>query len=60
VLSGTGSVTLDGIEHPVRPGSNVFIPSFNEHGIRNAGTPALRFFYALAADAFTDIEYVFS
>lgn len=60
VLSGTGVVTLDGIEHPVRPGSNVFIPGFSEHGIRNAGTRALRFFYALAADAFTDIEYVFS
>ena len=60
VLSGTGIVTLDGIEHPVRPGSNVFIPGFSEHGIRNAGALALRFFYALAADSFIDIEYVFS
>ena len=38
----------------------VFIPGSAEHGIRNTGAMTLRFFYALAADAFTDIEYVFS
>lgn len=60
VLSGTGVVTLDGVEHPVRPGSAVFLPGSVEHGIRNTGTRKLRFFYALAADDFTDVEYVFS
>lgn len=60
VLSGEGVVTLDGTDHRVSPGCNVFIPGFGEHGIRNTGTDTLRFFYVLAADAFTDIEYVFS
>ncbi|MDW5610903.1 MULTISPECIES: cupin domain-containing protein [Mycolicibacterium] len=60
VLSGTGVVTLDGVEYLVRPGSNVFIPGSHEHGIANTGPQTLRFFYALAADAFSDIEYVFS
>lgn len=60
VLSGTGVVTLDGIEYPVHPGSNVFIPGSSEHGIANTGTQTLRFFYVLAADAFAEIEYVFS
>ena len=31
-----------------------------EHGIRTTGTQKLRLFYALAADDFTDVEYVFS
>jgi mannose-6-phosphate isomerase-like protein (cupin superfamily) len=60
VLSGEGVVTLGGIDYRVRPGSSVFIPGSIEHGIRNTGTVTLRFFYALAADTFTDVEYVFS
>ncbi|MEX5269708.1 cupin domain-containing protein [Kocuria sabuli] len=60
VLAGEGVVTLDGVEHPVRPGSTVFLPGSAEHGIRSTGTRKLRFFYALAADDFTDVEYVFS
>ena len=60
VLSGEGVVTLGGNDFPVRAGSSVFIPGSSEHGIRNTGAQTLRFFYALAADAFTDIEYVFS
>jgi quercetin dioxygenase-like cupin family protein len=60
VLAGEGVVSLDGAEHPVRTGSSVFIPSSSEHGIRNTGAQKLRFFYALAADDFTDVEYVFS
>lgn len=60
VLTGQGVVVLDGVEHPVRPGSSVFLPGSSEHGVRNTGTHKLRFFYALAADDFTDVEYVFS
>jgi oxalate decarboxylase/phosphoglucose isomerase-like protein (cupin superfamily) len=51
---------LEGSDHPVGPGCTVFIPGSAEHGIRNTGTDTLRFFYVLAADAFTDIEYHFS
>jgi quercetin dioxygenase-like cupin family protein len=60
VLSGEGVVTLDGVEHPIRPGSNVFIPGGHEHGARNTGAAVLRVFYVLAADDFGDVEYVFS
>lgn len=60
VTAGEGVVSLEGAEHPVRPGSTVFIPGSAEHGIRNTGATTLRFIYALAADDFTDVEYVFS
>lgn len=60
VLSGEGVVTLGGADFSVRTGSNVFIPGSTEHGIRNTAGVTLRFFYVLAADAFSDIEYVFS
>ena len=60
VLSGQGVVTLEGTEHPVRPGSTVFIPGGHEHGARNTGAGALRVFYVLAADDFAEVEYHFS
>jgi quercetin dioxygenase-like cupin family protein len=60
VLSGQGVVTLESVDHPVRPGSNVFIPGGREHGARNTGAGVLRVFYVLAADDFADVEYVFS
>ncbi|MFF0905739.1 UNVERIFIED_CONTAM: cupin domain-containing protein [Kocuria sp. CPCC 205316] len=60
VLSGEGVVTLEGIDHSIRPGSNVFIPGGREHGARNTGAGVLRVFYVLAADDFADVEYVFS
>lgn len=34
VLEGEGSVTLDGVEHPVRQGSLVHIPPGTVHGAR--------------------------
>lgn len=40
----------------VQAGSTVFIPGSSEHGIRNTGPQALRFFCALAADDFTEVE----
>lgn len=60
VLSGNGVVVLQGAECEVGPGSTVFIPGDGEHGIRNTGAGVLRFFYALAADSFADVEYRFS
>lgn len=60
VLAGEGVVTLAGAEHPVGPGSTVFIPGSTEHGICNTGKQKLRFFYAMATDDFTDVQYVFS
>ncbi|MFE7630988.1 cupin domain-containing protein [Kocuria sp. NPDC057446] len=60
VLSGEDMVTLEGIDHPIRSGSNVFVPGGREHGARSTGVAVLRVFYVLAADDFADVDYVFS
>ena len=60
VLEGEGTVLLGERERPVTAGTAVFIPGDLEHGIRNTGPGRLRFFYVLAADAFTDVEYLFT
>ena len=60
VLDGTGVVVLDGVEHGVRGGSVIFIPSQVEHGLHNVGLTTLRFFYVFALDSFDDIDYRFS
>ena len=59
VLEGEGVVTLDGTEHPVVPGSAVFIPGSAWHGIRATGPGTLRFSYVLQADGMGDVEYDF-
>ncbi|MBG6182478.1 oxalate decarboxylase/phosphoglucose isomerase-like protein (cupin superfamily) [Arthrobacter sp. CAN_A214] len=46
-------------DHDVAAGSSVYIPGNAVHGIRNAGNGILRFFYALAADSFDEIDYHF-
>jgi mannose-6-phosphate isomerase-like protein (cupin superfamily) len=60
VLSGSGIVRLEGVDHPVGAGSAVFVPGDTEHGVRNTGDAELRIFYAFAAHAMSDIEYHFS
>ena len=60
VLEGDGTVTLDGADYAVSAGSSVFIPSQVEHGMTNPGRSPLRFFYAFAADAISDIPYTFT
>ena len=57
--AGSGTVTIDGVEHPVSSGSAVFIPGNAEHGVV-AGENGLTFAYGFAQNAFSDIEYVFS
>ena len=60
ILTGQGVVTLDGVEHAVRAGSGVYIPSGREHGIRNTGDAPLDFLYVYETDEIADIEYVWS
>lgn len=60
VVEGKGIVTLDGVDHPVFAGSAVYIPGDAEHGVRNIGQTALRFFYVFAVDSFDDVIYRFS
>jgi mannose-6-phosphate isomerase-like protein (cupin superfamily) len=59
VLSGIGVVTVDGNQHPVRPGTTLFIPGDSEHGVRNTGTEVLRLLYVFAVDSFDEVQYVF-
>jgi quercetin dioxygenase-like cupin family protein len=59
VAEGTGTVTLDGVEHALRPGSSVYVPGDAEHGIVNDGGGLLRFFYVFPTDSFEDFEYRF-
>ncbi len=58
-LAGEGIVMVDGIEHRVKEGSTLFIPSNAEHGVRNTGTELLRLFYVFAVDSFEDVTYIF-
>lgn len=60
VLTGQGVVTLEGVEHAVRAGSGVYIPSNREHGIRNTGDVPLEFVYVYEADSIADVDYVWS
>ena len=60
VLAGTGVVTLNGVETPVKAGSAVFIPGIAEHGIRQTGVEPLRFFYGFPVDSFDSVQYLFS
>jgi len=59
VLSGRGVVTIDGTDHPVDPGSTVFIPGGAAHRTRSLGPGSLRLLYAFAADSFEEIRYEF-
>ncbi|KAF2846028.1 RmlC-like cupin [Plenodomus tracheiphilus IPT5] len=59
ITSGTGVVTIDGVETVIRKGSVVFIPGDAEHGVKNTGQEKLEWLYVFAADGFGDIVYRF-
>src|SRR3954465_13271788 len=54
VLSGEGTLSIDGQDHWVGAGTAAYIPSNTEHAIRNTGTDQLRFFYVFAVDSFEE------
>lgn len=60
IHEGCGIVTIDGIDHTVKPGDCVYIPSMAEHGCRQSGEGPMRFFYVFPRDAFSDVTYLFS
>jgi mannose-6-phosphate isomerase-like protein (cupin superfamily) len=60
VLHGEGALHIDGEEHAVRAGTAAYIPGNSEHGIRNTGSDALRFFYTFAVGSFDEVEYRFT
>ena len=59
ILSGEGIVSLSGAEHPVWPGTTIFIPGDAAHGARNTGSEVLRLLYVFPADSFDQIRYEF-
>jgi mannose-6-phosphate isomerase-like protein (cupin superfamily) len=59
ILSGEGVVEIDGVEHPVRAGSAIYLPGDVEHGAVNTGPETLRLLYVFAADSFDQVEYRF-
>jgi mannose-6-phosphate isomerase-like protein (cupin superfamily) len=59
VLSGEGIVTISGVEHPVRPGTAVFIPGGALHGAVNTGAHLLRLLYVFPAASFDEVRYEF-
>lgn len=58
-MEGAGTVTIDGVPHPIGPGIAVYLPPDSEHGVV-AGGEGLRFLYAFPVDRFADVDYRFS
>jgi mannose-6-phosphate isomerase-like protein (cupin superfamily) len=55
ILEGSGVMTVDAEERPVKAGDCVFIPSFAKHGLKNTGETVLRYLSA-ASPSFTREE----
>jgi quercetin dioxygenase-like cupin family protein len=58
-LSGSGTVTIDGLQHLITAGTAVYIPGNAEHAVV-AHENGLRFSYGFSEPTFEDIEYRFS
>lgn len=58
-LSGSGTVTIDGVTHRVEPGRLLFIPGNACHQINNSNTEDLLILYAFAISDFGNVQYRF-
>ena len=58
-LAGRGIVTIDGVPHPVVPGTAIFIPGDAEHAIRNDDDEDLEILYVFAIGDFNKVVYRF-
>ncbi len=58
-IEGSGTVTIDGIAHPIGPGIALYVASNAEHGTQ-AGPDGLRIVYGFSEPSFESIEYRFS
>ncbi len=59
IVSGSGVVTLDGVDAEARAGMAIFIPGDAEHALRNTGEGVLQVFYVFPTDSFHDVVYRF-
>ncbi len=59
VLAGSGVIEIDGVEHPLSPGTTAFIPGGAWHGARAVGPEPMRLLYVFAAESFPEIVYEF-
>ena len=59
VLSGAGSVVVDGEDYPATAGSAIFIPGGALHAFSNTGAVTIAFVYVFPVDAFADLVYEF-
>ena len=57
VVSGTGTVHIEGRRAPVRSGSFALIPAGAAHKIVNEGDDALRFIWMFPASSWHDVSY---
>ncbi|MFW2541279.1 cupin domain-containing protein [Primorskyibacter sp. 2E107] len=58
-LSGSGTVTIDGIAHDLTPHTALYIPSEAEHHTVANGE-GLKFLYVFPRGAFSEVDYRFS
>jgi hypothetical protein len=54
-----GVAEIEGVDHPIRAGTTVFVPGNTLHGARNTGPEVLRVLYVFATDSFSDVVYDF-
>lgn len=57
VVSGSGSVEIDGVRHEIRAGSCVFVPGNAWHAVTNPGPDPIELFYAFPVASFADVVY---
>ncbi len=58
VVRGTGKVTLDGVEHPVGPGSAIDVAIGAAHRIENTGVEDLIFIEVQRGESFDEDDVV--
>ena len=59
VLDGVGVVVIDGARHTIGAGDAVFVPGDAPHSVECPGPADLQVLYALAADSFEEVTYIF-
>lgn len=53
-FEGTGTAVLNGVEHPIVPGTTVYIPPWNRHTLVNTGDTDLKMMWMLMPGGLED------